>query len=230
VPTALVQGLENLPRPFTKTIIISNHQSTLDVFILARLCFLNFYVVFKREILFYPGVGTAMWLSRYLSVNRKDKESGRTLIRQATAVLNRGLSLCWFPEGTRKIDGSSGPLGPFKPGAFVVARDAGAAILPVTISGARRLMPAGGAPQLRTGRVVLTIHPPISSAGKDVEALMDATRAAIVSGLREIDALPAPKAAAAAAGNSPAAGSPVVSPGAAGSASVAALVESKKVA
>jgi hypothetical protein len=92
-------------------------------------------------------------------------------------------------------------------------------------------MPAGGAPQLRTGRVVLTIHPPISAAGKDVEALMDATRAAIVSGLREIDALPAPKpVAAAAAASSPAVGSPVVGPGAAGSASVAALAESKKMA
>jgi 1-acyl-sn-glycerol-3-phosphate acyltransferase len=145
-------------------------------------------VVFKREILWYPGIGWCMWLSRYLSVDRRDRESGKALLRDAAATLRGGKDVLFFPEGTRQTDAAAGALGPFKPGAFKLACDTGAAVLPIAMSGARQLMPmARGFPRLRCGTVRLRIFPAIPSAGKTVEQLSDACRAAIEGGLRDCD-------------------------------------------
>ena len=144
--------------------------------------------MFKREILWYPGIGWCMWLSRYLSVDRRDRESGKALLRDAAATLRGGKDVLFFPEGTRQTDAAAGALGPFKPGAFKLACDTGAAVLPVAMSGARQLMPmARGFPRLRCGTVRLRIFPAIPSAGKTVEQLSDACRAAIEGGLRDCD-------------------------------------------
>ena len=167
--------------------MISNHQSSLDTSVLAFLWPLEYTVVFKREIYFYPGIGWLMWLSRYLAVDRRDRESGRRLLHDAAATLRGGKDVLFFPEGTRKIDAAAGALGPFKPGAFKLAVDTGADVLPISMSGARQLMPMGGCPRLRCGIVRLRIHAPISSVGKTIDELSDACRAAIEGGLRECD-------------------------------------------
>ena len=113
--------------------------------------------------------------------------------------------MLFFPEGTRQIDAVAGALGPFKPGAFKLAVDEGADVLPISMSGARQLMPMGGGfPRLRCGTVRLRIHPAISSAGKTVEQLSDACRAAIQSGLRECDVVKAAARGSAASGGGPA--------------------------
>jgi 1-acyl-sn-glycerol-3-phosphate acyltransferase len=118
----------------------------------------------------------------------------------------------YFPEGTRKIDGSSGPLGPFKPGAFKVALDAGVQILPVTISGARDLMPARGLPTLGYGTPQLIIHKPITTAGKTVDALMEEARAVLASGLRPCDDLPPQRGATGSVGKAAASVASALSP------------------
>lgn len=229
-----IEGWEHVPSSFGHTVMISNHQSSLDISILAflwcvggrrgegggspratrsrspraahpppprrdRTCPpprptlahrrpLEYTVVFKREILWYPGIGWCMWLSRYLSVDRRDRESGKALLRDAAATLRGGKDVLFFPEGTRQTDAAAGALGPFKPGAFKLACDTGAAVLPIAMSGARQLMPmARGFPRLRCGTVRLRIFPAIPSAGKTVEQLSDACRAAIEGGLRDCD-------------------------------------------
>lgn len=98
--------------------------------------------------------------------------------------------ILFFPEGTRKIDGSTGPLGPFKAGAFKLAIDTGVPIIPITISGARTLMPARGYPRLGYGSPKLIVHPPVSSAGKTVDTLMLECAEIIASALGPDDMLP----------------------------------------
>ncbi len=70
-------------------------------------------------------------------------------------------SLIVFPEGTRS---TTGALGRFKGGTFLVAIDAGLPIVPVSISGSRHVMLRG---RLMTcsGDVTMTIHDPIPTAG-----------------------------------------------------------------
>lgn len=184
--TPRVQGEENIPADFHRIVVVSNHQSTIDMSILGYLYRNKFLVTFKKSLLFYPGLGSAMWLSRYLWVDRSDRDSGRKLIEEATRRTREGESVLFFPEGTRNVESSSA-LGPFKVGAFKVAVDANATILPVTISGARKIFPSKGIPCFMFGRPTLIIHPPIPAAGKTVEQLRDECSRVIESGLQPID-------------------------------------------
>ncbi len=95
----------------------------------------------------------------------------------------------FFPEGTRKITGETGPIGPFKPGAFKLAIDAGVPILPVTISGARGVMPMTGF-RLGFGTVTVTVHPPVPVGGRTVDSLSAEVRGLMLGSMREVDEVP----------------------------------------
>lgn len=178
-----IEGRDNLPtdRAF---VFAANHQSALDAFILGVLQDVNFKCTFKQSLLFYPALGQAFWLAKHISVKRGDKDSAQKCMDAVHSWLLRGVSVLFFPEGTRKVDGA---LGPFKSGAFRAALRANVPIVPVTISGARDLMPPRGFPSLGWGRVTLIIHPPIEVEGKTKDQLSDETRVAISNGLRDKD-------------------------------------------
>lgn len=61
-----------------------------------------------------------MALTGHLWVKRGDKDSGHKLIDGAVKYIKKGICFIFFPEGTRKIDPTKGPLGEFKAGAFKV--------------------------------------------------------------------------------------------------------------
>jgi len=124
----------------------------------------------------------------------------RRFLERCAELLRNNVWVLIFPEGTRKIDGSTGPLGPFKAGPFKLALDEDAALVPITISGARHIMPVRGFPYLGFGRVKLIIHAPVPSKGKTIEALQEECRVVIASRLEACDALeplPAKKSKAA---------------------------------
>ena len=90
--------------------------------------------------------------------------------------------MLFFPEGTRSREDV---MRPFKKGAFRMAVDLGLPILPVTISGTRDVMPPDTL-DIRPGRAVMTLHPPIPvdpSAPGEVERLSAAARESIASAL-----------------------------------------------
>lgn len=183
-----VRGRENIPRDGKATIIVANHQSNLDSNICSHLSDLNFKVTFKRELYLTPGVGTALYMAGHVAVTRGgDEASRKSVMDRCKEYLRKGVWVFFFAEGTRKIDEASGPLGPFKKGAFHLAIEEGVRILPITVSGARDLMPARGFPTLGYGEPLLTVHPVIDSQGKTADQLLEATRAAILSGLRPCD-------------------------------------------
>ena len=109
------------------------------------------------------------------------------------AALEAGYSFLAYPEGTRSPDGR---LQPFKRGLFVMAIRSGASIVPVSVSGARKIMPKGKF-AIYPGRVRITFHDPISTLGMDSVAdrqkIINLTRQAIVTGL-DPDELPAQSA------------------------------------
>lgn len=198
---AKLVGLENLKKVEHSAIFIANHQSLLDAFVFYDLK-TNMKATFKNEIVFYPGVGTAMLLAGYLPVKRGDRGSGKKLLESCAAYLKQGVWPFFFPEGTRKSNVTAEePLGPFKPGAYRLAIDTGVPIVPVTISGARDLFPARGLPALGFGQPLITFHPPIQTRGRDVDSLMTESRAIIASALRECD-MDAPLKASSAPGSS----------------------------
>ena len=192
------QGIENIPNE--PCIFICNHQSFVDpTLITFPLKGILFQCLFKSSLIYAPGVGSTLLLCGHIAVDRANtKGTGGTstkgALAQADAALANGTNVVFFVEGTRKIDTAAGPLGEFKPGAFWAAQKAQVPMVPMTISGARRLFPPGLL--LLFGDVTITVHPPIpppargadaASSKANVEETMSRAKRVIASALRDYD-------------------------------------------
>ena len=187
----VVHGLENLPA--TPCVLAANHASYLDGIVLAAALpggsSRQFGFVAKRELLdsFIPRtylqhIGTDF-------VERFDPQQGVASVQQVAASLQAGRCPIFFPEGT--FDRMPGLL-PFRMGAFVVAAEAGAPVVPVTIRGTRSILRADHWFP-RRGAIAVTIGAPILPDGKDWRAairLRNTTRAEILRLCGEPDLAP----------------------------------------
>ncbi len=163
-------------------IIVSNHQSQLDILVAFRL-FFPFKWVSKVEVFRLPFIGWNMYLNRYIRLKRGDKESIRQMMRACEQALAGGCSIYFFPEGTRS---RTGHLKPFKPGAFILAKQMRVPILPVVIDGTRAALPKyslnfHGRHRIRLK--VLDAIPHSDFADMTVEQLSEAVRARIAAHL-----------------------------------------------
>lgn len=114
-------------------IIVSNHQSAMDIVLLYRL-WMHFKWVAKREIFRIPVIGWNLWLNRHIAIDRTSVKGALRMMKQAENHLKMGTSVLIFPEGTRSSDGA---VKRFKDGAFVLAQKTGYPILPVILNGTR---------------------------------------------------------------------------------------------
>src|SRR5204862_251643 len=154
-----VHGAEHLAaRP---AVFLFNHQSQLDVLILAKLLHGGFTGVAKRELANSPGFGLMFRLADVAFVDRHDHDQAVRALGPAVQKLRDGISLVIAPEGTRS---ATPALGPFKKGAFHVAMQAGVPIVPIVIRNAGELMWRGAATP-RGGTVQVTGLPPIDPPG-----------------------------------------------------------------
>ena len=131
-----VEGREKIRRDATY-VIVSNHQSQLDILVLFRL-YVHFKWVSKSEIFKIPLIGWNMVMNRYIKLRRGDKESIARMMADSEERLAEGSSIFIFPEGSRSPDGR---LKPFKMGAFILAKKMKAPILPVVVEGTRHALP-----------------------------------------------------------------------------------------
>lgn len=134
--------LKNVRRidPEKKYVLISNHQSIIDIALLLQLR-VNFKWVSKIELAGVPFVGWVIWLNDHILVRRGDKQSVVRMAEACKKALQGSTSVFMFPEGTRT---GNGELQPFKEGAFILARDNAVPILPVVLDGASRALPGKG--------------------------------------------------------------------------------------
>jgi 1-acyl-sn-glycerol-3-phosphate acyltransferase len=123
-----------------KYILISNHQSLIDIALLLQLK-VNFKWVSKIELAKVPFVGWVIWLNDHILVRRGDKQSVVQMAEACKRTLTSGTSIFMFPEGTRT---GNGDLQPFKEGAFILARDNDIPILPIVLDGSGQALPRKG--------------------------------------------------------------------------------------
>ncbi len=164
-----VKGTEHI-RKGQAYIIISNHQSAMDIVLLYRL-WMHFKWVAKREIFRIPFIGWNLWLCKHIAIDRASVRGARTMIVQAQTCLSKGCSVLIFPEGTRSPDGR---IKRFKEGAFVLAKKTGVPILPVILNGTREVFPKNGYTLKGSQTFTIEILPeiqPASFLNKDVETL-----------------------------------------------------------
>lgn len=169
-----VKGLENIDH--TKTyVVVANHQSLADIIIIYQI-HMYFKWVAKEELLKVPFVGGLLWVNDHVLVSREDLGSIKETFRKASARLKSGVSMLFFPEGTRS---DTDEMGEFKNGAFKLAIKEGKPILPVYIGGTREAIPKGGFVYKTkvTGRLV--VLPPIETSSlktADFERLKEDVR------------------------------------------------------
>ncbi|HMA66710.1 MAG TPA: lysophospholipid acyltransferase family protein [Desulfosalsimonadaceae bacterium] len=131
-----ITGREHLPGK-TPHVVVSNHQSLLDILVLFNL-FFHFKFVSKIEIFKIPLIGWNMYLNQYIRLRRGDRKSVAQMMADCETAISRGNSVLIFPEGTRSPDGE---IKDFKPGAFIVAHRTKSPILPVAIAGTNSALP-----------------------------------------------------------------------------------------
>ncbi|MFH1985414.1 MAG: lysophospholipid acyltransferase family protein [Pseudomonadota bacterium] len=131
-----LEGREKITHP-GPYVIVSNHQSQLDILVAFRL-FFPFKWVSKIEVFRLPFIGWNMTLNRYIPLKRGDKESIAKMLTACEAAIAKGSSVYFFPEGTRS---KTGVLKAFKPGAFLTAKKMQVPILAIAINGTHRALP-----------------------------------------------------------------------------------------
>ena len=145
-------------------VVVANHQSILDILMLSRLPREMKWIA-KEELFRIPWAGWMMRLAGDIAIRRGDPESGGEALAKAKEYLARGMSVMIFPEGTRSAKGT---LLPFKSGAFRLALEAQAPILPIAVHGTAQGMPKGG-PWVRPCRAFARILSPVETAGRPVD-------------------------------------------------------------
>ena len=151
-----VQGEEHLwsHRP---AVFIFNHQSQLDLPLAGYLLRHGFTGVAKKELKRDPIVGLPFRFAGVAFVDRKGGKDPRKALAPAVEKLREGISIAIAPEGTRSLTPT---LGPFKTGAFHLARQAGVPVVPIIIRNAGELMWRDSL-TVKSGTIQVVVQPPI---------------------------------------------------------------------
>ncbi|GHT24165.1 hypothetical protein FACS189430_08620 [Bacteroidia bacterium] len=137
-------------------VMVSNHQSVVDILVLYRIL-KPYKWVGKASLFKIPILGWNMSMNKYVKIVRSSVSSQRRMIRLCTRYVSEGNSLMIFPEGTRSANGA---LRNFKEGAFLIAMQQKADIIPMVIDGTSNALPPKGYP-FNPQKIRLHILPPV---------------------------------------------------------------------
>lgn len=179
-----IDGLENIDRrkPY---VMVLNHTSSVDI-IAAYKVPLNFRWVSKREVFKTPFFGQFLLLHGDICIDRGHAaEALEQLVRDGKKWISRGASVAIFPEGTRSKDGE---IHRFKAGAFTLAKEAGAEILPVVLDGTKTLIKKNLAFNWGN-RITVRVLPPVPAervAALETHELMQEVHERMCTALGEV--------------------------------------------
>ena len=167
----------------TSYVLVANHTSYIDPFVMLRVSKNPFVFVGKKELVKIPIFGY-LYKRAAIMVNRSDKKSRWEVYGRAEKKLALGYSICVFPEVSYEDDTVF--LNPFKRGAFKIAIDHQLPVVPMVFYDCKRKHPwypnFGYPGELRV-QTYSEILPP--KAIEELEGLQDAARKIIDKGLRD---------------------------------------------
>lgn len=168
-------------RPY---VVVANHESYADVFLISRFPW-EMKWLSKDTVFNIPLMGWMMQMAGDIRLVRGDRDSAAEAIVQCRDRLQKRVSVMIFPEGTRS---RTREMLPFKDGAFRLAIESGAPILPIAVAGTRYAM-AKGSFRFQPARALAVHLEAIETTGMslaDIPALKEQTRAAIEEGRRNL--------------------------------------------
>jgi 1-acyl-sn-glycerol-3-phosphate acyltransferase len=161
-------------RPY---VAVANHESWADIFLISHLPWEMKWM--SKEAMFkIPCFGWMMRMAGDIPLVRGERSSVVQAMANARDRLAKRVSVMIFPEGTRS---RGDDLLPFKDGAFRLAIETGAPILPIVVAGTRHAM-AKGSLRFQKARARVRVLDPIETTGltlDDLAALRERTRAVI---------------------------------------------------
>jgi 1-acyl-sn-glycerol-3-phosphate acyltransferase len=181
-----VHGLEHLPSaddPNAAVVLAAKHQSTWETFAFPGFMPHPLAYVFKRELLYVPFFGWAMWRLDMIHIDRSRRaEAWHKVAAQGKRLAGEGIWVIMFPEGTRAPRGGQGV---YKSGASRLAIASGVPIVPIAASSAK-CWPRKSF-LLRPGLIDVSIGAPIASTGRRPDELMQQVEAWIEAEMRRLD-------------------------------------------
>lgn len=176
------KGLEYLGKE-QACILIANHASILDIPGIISASPFPVRFIAKKSLAWFPVFGWFLSSSGHILIERENAKSALLGLKKAVTLLQKGISIVVFPEGTRTPDGQ---VKDFKGGAFLLALEAKAPIVPVSISGTYHMLPRTGW-CFWSGPMELNIEKPIPTHGlslREARPLMKKVREIIIQNLK----------------------------------------------
>jgi 1-acyl-sn-glycerol-3-phosphate acyltransferase len=179
-----VHGMENLPQgERSPAILLVKHQSTLETFLMPVLMPHPLAFVFKKELLHVPFFGWAMGRLDMVHIDRNQRaQAFNKVVAQGRRLLEQGIWIIMFPEGTRIPRGQQGH---YKNGGTRLAVETGAPVIPVAVTSGR-CWPRKAFIK-RAGVVEVSIGRAIPSAGRTADELMREVETWIEAEMRRLD-------------------------------------------
>ena len=167
----------------TSYVLVANHTSYIDPFVMLRVSKNPFVFVGKKELVKIPIFGY-LYKRAAIMVNRSDKKSRWEVYGRAEKKLALGYSICIFPEVSYEDDTVF--LNPFKRGAFKIAIDHQLPVVPMVFYDCKRKHPwhpnFGYPGELRV-QTYAEIYPPQSK--EEIEIFQAEVRDVVEKGLQE---------------------------------------------
>jgi 1-acyl-sn-glycerol-3-phosphate acyltransferase len=141
--TVTVAGTDRLDGLDAPYIAIANHSSHLDapLVIGALPKRLSRYLAAGAAADYFFDVKWRKWLTAlFFNAFPVERGASRTRVGVSKSLLDRGVPLLIFPEGSRS---KTGEMGRFKPGAASLSISAGVPCVPIALVGASSAMPRG---------------------------------------------------------------------------------------
>jgi 1-acyl-sn-glycerol-3-phosphate acyltransferase len=139
-----LEGMENLvdasqlrTGEAKSLLLVSNHASYIDPIVLVAAMPFDIRFVAKQEAARWPVIGTFIRKCGALTISRNDPSQTSEDSEKITLSLKEGTAVHMFPEGT--FTAHTG-LRPFQMGAFKAVVETGSRIVPVTLSGTRKVL------------------------------------------------------------------------------------------
>ncbi len=163
-----VEGRENLEKN-RSYVFCSNHQGAFDIFLIYGFLGRNFKWLMKESLRRIPLVGRACASAGFIFVDRSKPAKIKHTYEFARRTLRNGMSLLVFPEGRRT---TTGRMGPYKRGAFMLADELQLPVVPLTINGSYEVLANRGGIRFITRHALrLTVHAPIMPESRGAENL-----------------------------------------------------------
>ena len=161
-----VEGRENL-KEGGAYILTSNHASLLDIPAIVAVVPLPVRFIAKSSLIWFPIFGWFLYFAGHVLIDRDSAVSAVKSLKKASRLMKNGISVVVFPEGTRSSDGD---VKEFKRGAFLLALQSRAPIVPISISGTYEMLPRTGW-CLFSGTIDVKIGLPIPTEGLPIREI-----------------------------------------------------------